>query len=222
MRENNLCLEFDKIQYCKTKIDFLGDTYTNKGHHPTNDKITAISHMEQPSNMKKLQSSLGMCNFLSKYSTWLVELCDNLWQLTCKDVHYKWGPEHIETFNDIKKVITSPPGLSYYDPNKPYHLQTDACTKDWGHPPTESKACKLCIKGTTILPIKVCSHWIGSTSCQLGCWKNSSLFIWLTKYHWCPSWAKTYLKLHQECSGSWWKQFHKTWMSNTYLAILTL
>ena len=124
------------------------------------------------SNVKELQSFLSMCNFLSKYSPQLAELSDDLPQLTCKDVHYNWGPEHTEAFNAIKKEITSPPVLSYYDPNKPLVLQTDASTKRIGcHPPIGSNACILCIKGTTTLPMKVHSHWIGSTSCQLGCWK---------------------------------------------------
>ena len=66
--KNNLHLGFDKMQYHKPKIDFFGDTYTNKGHQPTNDKIKAISDMEQPSNVKEQQFFLSMCNFLSKYS----------------------------------------------------------------------------------------------------------------------------------------------------------
>ena len=46
MGENNLHLGFDKMQYHRSKINFFGGKYTNKGHQPTNDKIKAISDME--------------------------------------------------------------------------------------------------------------------------------------------------------------------------------
>ena len=85
--------------------------------------------MEQLTNVKELQSFLGMCNFLPKYSAQIAELSDDLQQLTCKGVHFNWGPEHTKAFNSIKKELILPPILSNYDPNKPPVLQTDACTK---------------------------------------------------------------------------------------------
>ena len=53
-RDNNLHTGFVKIQYQKSKKNFFGDTYTNKGHQPTNDEIKAILDMKQPTNVKEL------------------------------------------------------------------------------------------------------------------------------------------------------------------------
>ena len=122
-RENNFCLGFDKIQH-----HFFGDTYINKGHQPTSNKIKAISLVEQSTNVNELQSFVGMCNFLSKYSAWHAEPCDDLQKLTCKGVHFNWGPKHTEAFNSMKKELTLPPVLSYYHPNNPLVLQIDVCT----------------------------------------------------------------------------------------------
>ena len=157
-RENNLHLGFENIQYQKY-IDFFGDTYSNKGHWPTNDRIKAISDMEQPKNVKELQSFTGMCNFLSKYSAQLTELSDDLQHLACKGVHFNWGPEHTESFNAIKKELTLPPFLSYYDQNKTLVLHKDASTNGlWAVLLQDKKTCILCIKGFTTMPNKICSH----------------------------------------------------------------
>ena len=56
----------------------------------------------------------------------------NLIQLICKGFHFNWGPEHTEAFTTTKRELTLPPVLSYYDPNKPLVLQTDACIKGLG------------------------------------------------------------------------------------------
>ena len=48
-----------------------------------------------------------MVNYLIKYSARLAKLGDSLRELTKKNVPSIWGPEHTETFEAIKKEITS-------------------------------------------------------------------------------------------------------------------
>ena len=127
-RQNNLHLSIDKIQHCKDQVEFLCTTYTTKGHQPTNDKIKAITEMCQLTNVKELQYFPGMCNFLYKYSPRMPELSEYLCQLTCKAVHFNWGPKHSEVFQALKKESTSAPGLAYYDSSKPVMLQMNAST----------------------------------------------------------------------------------------------
>ena len=67
-RENGLCINFDKIQYKTTEVTFFGETYTTKGHKPATDKVQAITQMPTPTNVTELQTILGMCQYLAKYS----------------------------------------------------------------------------------------------------------------------------------------------------------
>ena len=108
-QEHGICLGFDKIQYKKDEISFYGDTYTVNGHKPADEKKKAIAEVSMPTNVKELQSSLGVCNFLSKYSPRLAELSNDLHQLTCKGIPYNWGLVHMEGFNALKEE------LQYYD-----------------------------------------------------------------------------------------------------------
>ena len=92
-------------------------------------KIEAITQMPTPTNVTELQTFLGMCQYLAKYSPRTAELSEPLRQLTCKGIPFVWGPEHDEAFSALKQEITTASTLRYYDPSKPLTIQTDACTK---------------------------------------------------------------------------------------------
>ena len=66
-RRCNIRLNFDKLQYKKTEVDFFGKTYTTDGCKPAQSKVSAIVEMPPPTCKKQLQSSIGMVNYLSKF-----------------------------------------------------------------------------------------------------------------------------------------------------------
>ena len=51
-RRCNTRLNFDKLQYKKTKIDFFRETYTTDGHKPAKIKVSAIVEMPPPTCKK--------------------------------------------------------------------------------------------------------------------------------------------------------------------------
>ena len=131
-RENNVKLNYDKLQYKQTQVDFFGETYTTDGRKRSADKVNAIASMPQPVNKKELQSFIGMVNYLSKFTPRLSELAECLCDLICVNVPFQWGPEHTEAFTNIKQEIIKAPVLKSYDPKKPTVLQTDASVKGLG------------------------------------------------------------------------------------------
>ena len=73
-----------------------------------------------------------MVNYLSKFSTRLSELVESVRELAKGKVPFRWGPEHQEAFNLIKKEIAGTPIVAYYNPRKQMTLQTDASSKGLG------------------------------------------------------------------------------------------
>ena len=130
--KNNLKLNIAKIQYHQKKVTFFDETYTIDGHCPLPDKVQAVTEMTMLTSVTELQCFLGMCNFLSKFSSRMAGISELLHQLTCKGIPFIWGPEHTEAFQLLKREISTAQILRYYDPKKPVVLQTDACTKGLG------------------------------------------------------------------------------------------
>ena len=88
--------------------------------------------MPTPSCMKEVQSSIGMINFLSKFSARLSELALPKRELAKDKVAFNWGPEHQAAFKLVKNEIITAPMLAYYDPKKITVLQTDASINGLG------------------------------------------------------------------------------------------
>ena len=117
-RECNVHLNYDKLQYKQTEVDFFGKTYTIDGRKPLQSKVKAIQDMPPPQSKKQVQSFIGMINYLSKFSAHLSELAEPIHNLVKERVPFNWGPEHDEAFSLIKKEVTAAPILAYYNPKK--------------------------------------------------------------------------------------------------------
>ena len=131
-RKCNVKLNFEKLQYKCTEVNFYGETCTTNGCKPAQSKMTTIVEMPSPSSKIEVQSFIGMINYLSKLSPRLKELAEPIRELVKEKVSFNWGPEHQESFTMLKKEIVRTPVLAYYNPQKETILQTDASTKGLG------------------------------------------------------------------------------------------
>lgn len=114
------------------RIPFFGNIIGASGMEPDPEKVAAIAAMKSPSDLKQLQTFLGMANYLSRFTPRLASLSAPLRDLCKKDSEYIWGPEHEKAFNNIKTEISSATQLQFYDEKKPLVLQVDASLQGLG------------------------------------------------------------------------------------------
>ena len=112
-RKSNIHLNYDKLTYKMTEVEFFGETYTTSGCKPAQSKVSAIVEMPPPTNKKQVQSFIGMVNYLSKFSARLSELAEPIRELCEDKVPFNWGPEHQATFKQMKCEIVRAPILAY-------------------------------------------------------------------------------------------------------------
>ena len=117
-RHCNMRLNYKKLQYKRSEVEFFGETYTVDGHKPAKGKVQTIVDMPVPSCKKEVQSFIGMINYLSKFSARLLELALPIRELAKEKVAFNWGPDHQAAFKLVKKEIAAAPILAYYDPKK--------------------------------------------------------------------------------------------------------
>ena len=71
-----------------------------------------------------------MVQFLSRFVPGLATLAADLWVLTTSE--FVWSPEHQTAVERIKKEITSPKSLQYFDSSKSITIQVDASQRGMG------------------------------------------------------------------------------------------
>ena len=130
-RKCSFRLNYDKLQYKKTEVDFFGQTYMIDGHKLAQTKVSTINTMLELTFRKEVQSFIGMIIYLSKFSARPSKLSEPIRELSKERVPFNWGPEHREAFDAIKKELVKAPILAYCNPNKEV-LQTDASIKGLG------------------------------------------------------------------------------------------
>ena len=86
----NVRLNYDKLQYKKTEVNFFRETYMIDGCKPMQTTVSAINTMPEPSSKKEVQSFKGMIDYLSKFSARLSELSEPIWELSKERVPLNW------------------------------------------------------------------------------------------------------------------------------------
>ncbi|XP_048252587.1 uncharacterized protein K02A2.6-like [Haliotis rufescens] len=127
-KESGIKLNADKTQLCSQEVKFFGEILTSDGMKPDPDKVEAVRTMTTPTSKKELEGYLGMFTYLAQYSPCLSERTHILRDLIRQDSQWNWTPNHEQTFQEIKDLITRSPGpvLRYFDSQKEVVLQVDA------------------------------------------------------------------------------------------------
>lgn len=125
-REVKLKLNPQKCKFRLKEVSYVGHLFTEHGLKPDPAKIKAITEMPPPDDKASLQRFLGMANYLGKFIPNFSELSAPLRQLLHRDIVWCWSHQQQEAFEMLKKCITCPPVLKYFDVSKPVTITCDA------------------------------------------------------------------------------------------------
>lgn len=131
-REMNVRFNRAKLQLTVNSVVYLGHVVSDNGIAPDPNKVRAIVDFPQPKSREDLMRFNGMATYVSRYIPNFSELTFPYRQLLKRDAPWSWAEPQQEAFDKIKQLIATAPVLSYYDPNKPLTIQTDASSKGLG------------------------------------------------------------------------------------------
>jgi len=128
----NIKFNPDKIQYQKNEIKYLGLKFSEKGVEPDEDRIKAILELKSPTNLKELQSVLGMVNYLRAFIPNMADIVEPMRVLLKKDSTWLWSDNCERSFNTLKNILSKIPILANYDAKDEFRIQCDASQKAIG------------------------------------------------------------------------------------------
>lgn len=125
----NLTVNFEKCQFFRKSLKYLGFVVDGSGLRTDPDKVKAMVECPRPKTTSQVKSFVSMCSwyrrFISHFST-LVAPLNDLLKGRGKNQPIEWTPEAEEAFREIKERLISAPILTSPDFTLPFCIDTDA------------------------------------------------------------------------------------------------
>ena len=152
LQDYGIVLNAQKCTLGTNKIEFLGHIITEGGISPLPSKVEAILKFPEPSNIKQVQSFLGVLNFYRRFIPHCADILLPLTRLLKGQALKKpkqsiqLPPDAAAAFQKAKEALAEATMLSHPDDSCPIHLATDASDHAIG-------AALHMVKKDTIVPL---------------------------------------------------------------------
>lgn len=131
MQYNSLHANLKKCDFGTTQIHYLGHIISEKWVETEPAKIKDIVDWPQQVNLKQLRGFLGLTGYYRRFIKDYGKICRPMTQLLWKDA-FEWNKEASASFEQLKRVMTTPPVLSLPDFQEPFVIETVASGQGMG------------------------------------------------------------------------------------------
>ena len=118
--ERNIIVNEDKQQ------TGLNRRITKEGVKVNEAKVQAIRGMPVPTDVEGVRRLCGMAQYMARFLPNLAETLKPMRALTRKNTPFVWSKECETAFNSLKKDLSEPPCLAYFDSAKEVVIQVDS------------------------------------------------------------------------------------------------
>ena len=119
LSSRGLTLNRDKCQFKMSHLEFMGHVLSARGIGPADVKLKTVVDALELTNAAEVRSFLGLVNFTARFIPDLATVSAPLRQLTKSGESFVWGPEQQQSFDELKKRLSSAETLGYFDKNAP-------------------------------------------------------------------------------------------------------
>ncbi|XP_025997281.2 uncharacterized protein LOC113005666 [Solenopsis invicta] len=130
--EAGLKINWRKCRFLQTKIEFLGHVIENGRVYPSVRKIDAVRKFPEPSNVKQIQSFLGLSGYFRKFVQKYSIIARPLTNLLKANAKFRFEEEEKGAFLNLKNILCDKPVLRIYKANAETELHTDASIDGYG------------------------------------------------------------------------------------------
>ena len=132
LRENQLYAKFSKCQFWLDSVTFLGHVILVEGVSVDSQKFEAIVNWKPPTNVTEIRSFLGLVRYYRKFVEGFLKLAAPLTKLTRKEEKFVWSEACQQSFDELKRKLTSAPVLTLPSGQDGYTVYCDASRRGLG------------------------------------------------------------------------------------------
>ena len=126
LRKAGFTVKWGKCSFLKPEVVYCGHLVSGDGIRPLLSNVEAILKAPTPKNVTEVKSFLGMVNYYNMFIEDLATVTEPLHALLRKGVVWEWSDACRKAFNVLKKILSSAPVLTHFDPKKEIYVQCDA------------------------------------------------------------------------------------------------
>ena len=115
IRQAGLRLKINKCHFGETKLHMLGHVVDNVGVHPDPEKVRAVKEFPIPTDVKSIQSFIGLCSYYRKFIPNFAEIARPLTTLTKTTAPFILGPEEETSLQLLKETLVKATVVSHPD-----------------------------------------------------------------------------------------------------------
>nr|AAA50456.1 gag, pol and env protein precursor [Caenorhabditis elegans] len=138
IRKSGMKLRASKCHIAKKEVEYLGHKVTLDGVETQEVKTDKMKQFSRPTNVKELQSFLGLVGYYRKFILNFAQIASSLTSLISAKVAWIWEKEQEIAFQELKKLVCQTPVLAQPDVeaalkgDRPFMIYTDASRKGIG------------------------------------------------------------------------------------------
>src|SRR3954469_2739123 len=126
LQEHRLYAKFSKYEFWLPEVIYLGHVISVKGVAVNPERVQAVLDWTTPESVKQVRSFLGLASYSRRFVENFSEVGKPLTELLKNDKKFQWTPKCEESFQELKRRLTSAPVLAPPDTKKNFDIYCDA------------------------------------------------------------------------------------------------
>lgn len=129
---NGLNIKWEKCQFLKRRINFLGYIIEDSTIKPSGEKTRAVSNFPIPRNQKEVQRFLGLISYFRRFIPNYAFIAKPLSDLLRKNAKFKMEDDEKIAFEQLRNSLVNAPVLKLFNPKAETEIHTDASMYGYG------------------------------------------------------------------------------------------
>ena len=132
LRDRKLFAKLSKCDFWLEKVQFLGHVISKDGVAVDPNKVESVMEWQQPTTPTEVRSFLGLAGYYRKFIEGFSKLALPLTKLTRKNEKFVWNEKCDQSFQELKRRLTTAPVLILPDPKRTFEVYCDASGQGLG------------------------------------------------------------------------------------------